>query len=263
MAIATGRGRQSACSLALVADQPYVRPPLEMREPPRGSPAYVYPGELMEPRAYLDRLRTHHLELTRRFLSAADGAIYSVDVFLAACMSRSYSIVDGFLDAWDNWNIVVAAPLLRMQLDTLVRVSYLTRAPRADEVAMEILRGGEFRKFKDTEGKTLTDKRLGQWAAPHHPWVADVYNATSGWVHLSPAHVGATWRFEESNDPDTLGHLIGATPVRPEQIPRSALQELIGAITKATEELFGYIETWESRKGLPLGEVRDIRTPEG
>ena len=47
--------------------------------------------------------------------------------------------------------------------------------------------------------------------------------------------------------------------IRPEQIPLSALQELIGALTQATEELFGYVELWESRKGLPSGETRDIR----
>ena len=233
-----------------------------MHEPPRGSPAYVHPDTLMEPRAYLDRLRIHHLELTKRFLSAADGALYTIDVFLAACMSRSYSVVDGFLDAWDNWNIVVAAPLLRMQLDTLVRVSYMTRAPRADEVAMDILGGGEFRRLKDAEGHRLTDKRLGELAAPHHPWIADVYDATSGWVHLSPSHVTATWQLKESSHPDALGTLVGATPIRPEQISPSALHELIGAITKATEELFGYVEAWESRKGLPLGEVRDIGNPQ-
>lgn len=244
-----------------MADEARVRPPQEQREPPRGSPAHVYPDELMKPRAWLDRLRAHHLDLTRRFLSAADGALYSVDMFLAACMSRSYSITDGFLDAFDNWNVVVAAPLLRIQLDTLVRVSYTTRAPRSDEVASCILMGGEFRKLKDSEGKFLTDKRLGELASPHHPWVSAVYDATSGWIHLSPAHVFATWQLGETMEPDELGKLVGGTPIRPEQIPLSALEELIGAITQATAELFGYVELWEARKGLPPNQMRDIRKP--
>lgn len=42
-------------------------------------------------------------------------------------------------------------------------------------------------------------------------------------------------------------------PLQPERIPLSALQELIRAMVKATEEVFGYIEAWEQRKGLPLG----------
>jgi len=36
------------------------------------------------------------------------------------------------------------------------------------------------------------------------------------------------------------------------------LAELIGAMVQATEEIFGYLEAWESRKGLPLGEMRDL-----
>jgi hypothetical protein len=36
------------------------------------------------------------------------------------------------------------------------------------------------------------------------------------------------------------------------------LSELIGATVQATEEVFGYIELWESRKGLPPGEMRDL-----
>lgn len=230
------------------ADTPQVRPPSEPREPARGSPAWVYPRELMRPRAWLDRLRAHHIDLTRRFLAAAGGSLYSIDMLLATCMSRSYSIVDGFLDAFDSWNPIVAAPLLRMQIDTLVRVSYVARVERSEEVARYLLMGGEFRNRKEPDGKMLTDRLLGELAAPYHPWVSAVYGATSGWVHLSPAHVLTTWQLTETDDPKTLGTLVGATPIRPEQIPLSALQELIGAMTKATEELFGYVERWEEQK---------------
>lgn len=143
----------------------------------------------------------------------------------------------------------MAAPLLRMQIDTLVRVSYTARVERPEEVARYLLEGGEFRNRKDPDGKLLTDRRLGALAAPYHPWVSAVYRATSGWVHLSPAHVLATWQLKETDDPETLGNLVGATPIRPEQVPLAALQELIGAMTKATEELFGYVERWEKQKG--------------
>lgn len=75
-------------------------------------------------------------------------------------------------------------------------------------------------------------------------------------MHFSPEHVRATWRVSE-NDEGGL-HVAGAVPLRPEQIPLSALRELLGAMTKATEELFGYVEIWESRKGLPPGQERQL-----
>jgi hypothetical protein len=85
-----------------------------------------------------------------------------------------------------------------------------------------------------------------------------VYQATSGWVHFSPAHVYAAVRMardDKGRATDTFNMTI---PLQPEQIPLSALEELIGAMTTATEEIFEYVEMWEQRKGLPLGEVRDL-----
>lgn len=40
--------------------------------------------------------------------------------------------------------------------------------------------------------------------------------------------------------------------IRPEQIPLSALEELLAAMTQATGELFGYVEMWEATKKAKL-----------
>ncbi len=71
--------------------------------------ADLHRAELADPRGYLDRLREHHLDLVQRFLSVADGALYTLDLVFGAVMTRSYSLVDGFLDAFDQWNPIVAA----------------------------------------------------------------------------------------------------------------------------------------------------------
>lgn len=232
-----------------------------IREPrlaPPGSPAESHPAEFAKGRARIDFFRIHHLDLSRRFLAAADGGLYEIDLFLAATMARSYSLVDGFINAFDSWNPVVAAPLLRMQIDSLVRVAYMAAAPAADEVARHVIGGGEFRTLKDAGGKKLNDYRLLEHVRAAHPWIDDVYKATSGWVHLSPAHLWATWQLGEDGAKDTGDMAIsGAIPIRPEQIPLSAMQELLEAMIKATAELFAYVQAWERRKGLPSGEVRE------
>lgn len=228
------------------------------RPPAKDSPAIVYHTELYAQRLYLDRLRVHHLDLSRRVLEA--GGLYSVDLLMIAAVSRSYSLVDGFLSAFDTWNPIVAAPIIRMQIDTLVRIAYTANAPRADDIADHVISGGEFRKLRDAEGKPLTDSRLLEPAEKTHPWLSNVYEATSGWVHFSPAHLHAAWKLTEREDErDFL--LSGSVPLRPEEISLSALRELLGAMIKATEELFGYVEVWEARKGFPPGEIRDIRRP--
>ena len=175
-------------------------------------------------------------------------------------MSRSYSLVDGFISAFDDWNPIVAAPLVRMQIDSLVRLSYTARAPSAQEVAEYVIGGAEFRNLKTRDGKKLTDRYLTELAAPFHPWVLDVYSATSGWGHFSPAHIRAAWRIAEQDDSEGKPEIRieGSIPLRPRIIGAQPMQELLGAMVMATAEVFGYAEVWEARKGLPLGQARQL-----
>jgi hypothetical protein len=202
-------------------------------------------------------LRWHHVELSRRFLGVSNGDIYDIDLVYVGVMVRSYGLVDGFIDAFDTWNPIVAAPLVRMQLDNLVRLSYMARAPSATAVARHVVAGGEFRNLKDSDGRVLTDAKLLEHAKPHHPWIEPVYKATSGWVHFSPVHVYAGTRVRRGDDGEGMT-LQMQVPLQPERIPLNALQELIGAMVKGTEEIFGYVEVWEQCKGLPLGQVREL-----
>jgi hypothetical protein len=75
-------------------------------------------------------------------------------------------------------------------------------------------------------------------------------------------HVRATWQVrDEADEGGATGATIsGGFPIPSEDIPVSSLQELLLAMIQATKELFGYAEAWESRKGLPLGQIRDIGT---
>ena len=228
------------------------------REPPDWAPSGVYPN-LAKARAYLDALRVHHFALSRRFLSVDEDNLHLTDMLVVSVAARSYSLVDGFLWAFDTWNPVVAAPVVRMQIDNIVRVSYASRHENTDELAKYMLGGGELRGRKDADGHRLTDRRLVELASEHHPWIPDVYVATSAWVHLSPELVHSVFAIEEDDDGDEPSRTIGfSIPIARKRIPEEALQEWLDVMTRATEDLFGYFEAWESRKGLPLGEMRDI-----
>jgi len=229
-------------------DQP--RPPRELRPIPSGSPADTHQAELAKGRMRLDAMRAHHIDLSRWFLGEE---LYETDLFFIAVMARSYSLVDGFISAFDSWNPAVMAPLLRLQIDSLARVAYLAKVPKVEKLALYLIGGGEFRKLKDTDGKNLSDRRLVEHSQEAHPWIEDVYKATSGWVHFSPAHISAAVQLtpDESSDESFL-KLFGGIPIRPEQIPLSALEELLGAMTQATNDLFGYVEIWAATKQAKL-----------
>lgn len=234
---------------------PGFRPPREPRPILIGTSSHRFP-ELKQPRAYLDRLRVHHLDLAQRMVEADNGNLYLPDILFMTMIQRSYGLVEAVIDCVDAYNLVAAAPLLRLQLDSLVRACYVAHAPSADDVVKALLEGTEFRKMKDSEGKQLTDGRLVELATPHHPWVQAVYKETSGWVHLSRNHVGSAWQVDGDQ-------LSGGIPLSPDIIPSRLWLELLSAMTKATEEIFGYVELWESRKGLPLGQARGWSSLEG
>lgn len=218
---------------------------------PPGSSATRFP-DLLPSRERLDALRPQHLEVAALPLSVDQGRLYSADILVTSMVQRSCGVVDALIDAVDSYNIHAAVPLLRLQLDTLFRVSYAASGIDSDELAMRLLSGVEFRRMKDSEGKNLGDGRLKDLAAAAHPWAPAVYDKTSGWVHFSLSHMVAT--VQASGELElTMG-----VPLQPHVIPESLWHEVYAASIRATEEFFVYVRGWASRKGMPPGEFRDL-----
>lgn len=231
------------------ADLSPVRLPRAPKPQLAGGSVDRYP-ELAAPRRILDQLRVDHLDLAAQSLMAADGDLYLPDLMVTAMIQRSYGVLDALIDAVDTYNIHAAAPLLRLQLDTLFRAHYIASGPDVDSLAMKLLRGEELRKIKDADGKLLSDYRLKELAADTHAWALPVYEKTSGWVYFSLNHMLATTQVVEPN----CFHM--AVPLRADAIPESLWQEIYGAAIRATEELFAYVRGWATRKGLPPGQIR-------
>lgn len=62
--------------------------------------------------------------------------------------------MDALIYAVDAYNIHAAAPLLRLQLDTLFLAHYAARCANSDELSMALLEGEEFRRMKDSEERS-------------------------------------------------------------------------------------------------------------
>jgi hypothetical protein len=226
------------------------RPPRQPKPVPPGSSATRFP-DLLPSRERLDALRRQHLDVAALTVSVAEGRLFSTDLLVMSMIQRSYGVVDALIDAVDSYNIHAAAPLLRLQLDTLFRAHYAASS-NSDELTMRLLEGKEFRRMKDSEGRTLNDGRLKDLAAAAHPWAPVVYNKTSGWVHLSLSHMLATVQVSGESE------LFMGVPLQPHVIPQSLWQEIYGASMRATEELFAYVRGWAARKGMPPGELREL-----
>lgn len=217
-----------------------------------GSSAVRFPS-LRKPRARLDRLRSHHLSIAAGIIKA-DERLWTIDMVMLSMLQRSYGLVDGLIDAVDRFNIYVAPPLLRMQIDTLVRAHYIATCGNGEEVCRRLLAGDQFRNMKDGNGKPLSDAHLMRLASEAHGWAKEVYQRTSGWVHLSEEHIRAGWQLKDPNERT----MTLRVPASEEAIPESMWLEILMAMTRATEELFGWAESWTANKGLPPGVERTL-----
>jgi hypothetical protein len=68
-------------------------------------------------------LESSHRQSVKGFLEASER-FYPLDFFLVGVAERSLHLTKGFLTLFGNWNIVAAAPLVRLQIDNLTKVCY-------------------------------------------------------------------------------------------------------------------------------------------
>jgi hypothetical protein len=204
-----------------------------------------FPQRPEEKHPELAGLRTDLVDLLPRHVTVgqllASSDMYPPDLLMWAFLQRSYSVLDGFLATFDAWNVLVSGPLVRMQIDSLTRLSYVATCPDMDAVATEMLGGGEFRKMHDSSGKALTDRRLVELAGERHAWLKPVYERASGWVHFSPTHVFLGTQAEE-------GKFVQRLPLNPDTLDETLLAEMLGAMRQATGELLKYLELWGEHK---------------
>lgn len=218
------------------------------------APFERYPDELATSRINLAQLGRHHVPLMTRVIGAG-GALYMMDLWLLGVAQRSFHLVEGFLQVFDSWNITVAAPIVRFQIENLVRTSYVLQAPDSADLVVKLIKGERFSKIKahDDPKQTLTDRELVKRAAIRHAWLPPVYEASNEWVHLSDRHVFNATQLKEDEDRTIVGRL----PLPIEDIPVRFLAEVLGAMYQATHDLFAWLEEWEEWKAEHATDARD------
>ncbi len=158
---------------------------------PKSTPLEKYP-QLKTKFERLREITRSHIDIGHRMLQAANAKIYPPDLVLLAVLKRSIDLLDGMGVLIDRWNFIASAPLLRLQLDNLLKLSYFARADSTNATAHALLSGKPLYKFRDSSGKPLTDARLRQYARRQFPWLDKVYEETSRMIHLSDKHFAMT-----------------------------------------------------------------------
>jgi hypothetical protein len=129
----------------------------------------------------------HHHELSDKF-RPVDGQLSHYDVFMAGVLRRSYALTRGFFDLIASRNFTAAAPLVRLQLDNALRTAASVWTRDAEEFFKTLREGKQINRMLADEGKPMTDRYLCNRLAHEHPWITQIYNETSAFVHLSDKH---------------------------------------------------------------------------
>lgn len=118
-------------------------------------------------------------------------------VFGAAIGRRAWALSSGFRLMIEHRNSFCAFAIVRMQIDTVLRLHAGTLVTNHQKFCHDVLRGEQINHLKSVEGSPMTDHYLRKEVAKRHPWIDAVYEVTSGDIHFSRRAIENTFRIDE------------------------------------------------------------------
>jgi len=98
---------------------------------------------------HLENSKDLHLELLKMTIEADNKNLFALDLLAIAVYKRSISLINGFCDSIRNNNFICAAPLIRLQLDNLIRfyASFIVKNPH--QFVSDVIEGKHIRNLED------------------------------------------------------------------------------------------------------------------
>ena len=161
--------------------------------------------------AFKEILRSYEQRFLLMFrISQLSGkGLFHLDFYLNGTYSRALSLIEGFILLLESKNYMAASHLVRPYLDSFLRLfaAWLVKDPHY--FANEVMKGEKVDKFYDSknEKQRLQDWYLRDKASEEYPWIKDVYNTTSGYIHFSRKHIFNTI-VEVNTDDFTIGSYL-------------------------------------------------------
>jgi hypothetical protein len=116
--------------------------------------------------------------------------VHAIDHIIATVLKRSIAHIRAFLLLMDSGNEFAAMPLIRMQLDSVLRISAFRLVNKPSALAQHMIEGNKFDKYKENDNKPdLRDKALRTPLEVKYEYINELYEMTSGYVHLSQHHL--------------------------------------------------------------------------
>ncbi|PJZ58287.1 hypothetical protein [Leptospira barantonii] len=152
---------------------------------------------LEESRKMLEQKRADLFDSAKKFMEERnESPIESTyELFIITIFKRARALLSGFILLHETNNYQCAAPLIRLQLDSLLRSVALFKAQDADQFLETFFVGGKIRNLKLHNGKKMTDAELIKELEVLYPAGKSFYGMLSSYVHLSNSHLFSAIKF--------------------------------------------------------------------
>ena len=137
----------------------------------------------------LRKLREDLPSLGSEIMLAGSMSMYPMDLVIIGIVKRCLSTTSALEKLVLEWNMTCARAVLRMQLDTVLRLSAFWLSPDLQKMAMDVMGGKQINKMKDRDNCKMTDLYLSRKLGERFDWIPRVYKYTSGYIHFSERHL--------------------------------------------------------------------------
>lgn len=189
--------------------------------------------------AYVRGLKSRHLALFKTLATDCGRAFLGVDQMAWAVIDRSIALIDGFCILVEARNALSAIPLLRVQMDNVMRLSACWHVDDPHSVVGHLLKDMPLRKMRSRNKDQMDDAYLHKQLTKRYDWFSRVYERTSGFVHLSGSHI--RFPIQEATEDGKMTIAIGNYERRWSD---SDIEETIDAFAHTTHALLEFCEGW-------------------
>jgi hypothetical protein len=130
-----------------------------------------------------------------------------IEGVMAVALQRSRHLVQAYVPLLSAKNLTAASALIRMQLDSLMRVNACFLVDSPMDLWNALKTDDPWKRVKSKDGKPLTDLYMHERLSVKFDWATDLYRQMSGYIHLSRPHLESAIEGE-----DFLGMVIKQGP---------------------------------------------------
>lgn len=137
----------------------------------------------------IERVSAGLQKIPHTYLGPQGTKIPDIGWYLLAAIKKTRSLSHAFCVLVRAKNTLAAAALIRLQLDTALRIFGLSLVDDVEAAGTHLMNDGSYRALRSRENEPLQDALLHRKLNEHYPGLTAVYEATSSYVHLSAAHI--------------------------------------------------------------------------